>query len=92
MAPKANAEDGGEMSQVYQKYIIQKTNGEPVSPDARYFVLRIDKDDAWGMFSRRALNRMAQDMTRQGFDESLVKAIQDYVLDNSPLMRKAAGK
>ena len=27
-----------------KKYIIQKTNGKPVDPDADYFVLRLDKD------------------------------------------------
>ncbi len=26
------------------KYIIKKTNGQPVSPEAQYFVLRLDKD------------------------------------------------
>lgn len=26
------------------KYIIQKTNGNPVDPEAKYFVLRYDKD------------------------------------------------
>jgi hypothetical protein len=28
----------------YDRYIIKKSNGEPVSKDAQYFVMRIDKD------------------------------------------------
>lgn len=27
-----------------RKYIIQKTNGKPVDPEAEYFVFRLDKD------------------------------------------------
>lgn len=32
------------MSSLYQKYIITKTDGSPVDPEAKYFVLRIDTD------------------------------------------------
>lgn len=41
--PKAEipAEDG-----LYEKYRVQKTNGEPVDPAAKYFVLRLDTDAA----------------------------------------------
>lgn len=28
----------------HQKYVITKTDGSPVDPDAVYFVLRLDKD------------------------------------------------
>ena len=31
---------------VYGKYIISKVSGEPVDPEAQYFVLRLDTDDA----------------------------------------------
>lgn len=34
------------MSDLYHKYIISKADGSPVSPNARYFVLRIDTDPA----------------------------------------------
>ena len=37
------------MKGLYQKYNIQKTNGNPVDPTAEYFVLRLDagcKDEA----------------------------------------------
>ncbi len=30
------------MKGLYNKYIIKKANGTPVSPEARYIVLRID--------------------------------------------------
>ena len=29
---------------LYKKYIIGKTNGNPIDPEAEYFVLRFDKD------------------------------------------------
>jgi hypothetical protein len=29
---------------LYDKYIVQKANGETTDPDARYFVLRLDTD------------------------------------------------
>ena len=31
---------------ISDKYIITKSNGNPVDPDAKYFVLRLDKDIA----------------------------------------------
>ncbi len=34
------------MSDLYRKYIISKSDGSPVNPDAQYFVLRIDTDPA----------------------------------------------
>lgn len=34
------------MSNLYNKYIVTKTDGSPVDPDAQYFVLRIDTDPA----------------------------------------------
>lgn len=30
------------MKGLYNKYIIQKTSGKPIDPDARFIVLRID--------------------------------------------------
>lgn len=31
------------MKGLFGKYIIQKANGEPIDPEAKYFVLRYDK-------------------------------------------------
>ncbi len=31
------------MQGLYNKYTVTKTNGEPVDPNAHYFVLRVDK-------------------------------------------------
>ena len=34
------------MSNLYNKYIVEKADGTPVDPEAQYFVLRIDTDPA----------------------------------------------
>lgn len=34
------------MSELFQKYEIEKTDGTPVDPEAMYFVLRVDTDPA----------------------------------------------
>lgn len=34
------------MSDLYHKYIVSKSDGSPVDPDAQYFLLRIDTDPA----------------------------------------------
>lgn len=33
-------------SSLYRKYVVSKANGQPVDPDADYFVLRLDTDPA----------------------------------------------
>jgi hypothetical protein len=76
-------------NKVYQKYVIQKTDGTEVSPDARYFVLRLDKDDEWSKHCRRALHWMAKDMSNHGFNEQLAKEISNYAFENSPAYKKA---
>ena len=58
---KENLEEKGILS----KYIIQKSNGEPVSPNAEYFVLRLDDscsdpDHIWAC--RRAIVLYAYDL------------------------------
>ncbi len=39
---------------IYPKYLLKKVDGSHVDPKADYFVLRLDKDDAWGDACRRA--------------------------------------
>ena len=34
------------MSTLYNKYVVTKSDGSPVDPEAQYFVLRIDTDVA----------------------------------------------
>lgn len=80
------------LQKVYQKYVITKTNGEPVDAEAKYFVLRIDQDDVWGLMSRRALNRMASDMRNQGVLPELANGISEYVFNNSPIFKKESLK
>lgn len=29
---------------LYNRYIVSKTNGDPIDPNAEYFVLRVDKN------------------------------------------------
>ncbi len=39
----------------YKKYKIEKTDGSPIDPEAKYFVLRYDQDSQWGDLSRAAI-------------------------------------
>lgn len=34
------------MANIFDKYIVQKSDGSPINPNAQYFVLRIDTDPA----------------------------------------------
>lgn len=31
-------------AKLYKKYVVTKTSGEPINPEAQYFILRIDTD------------------------------------------------
>ena len=44
----------------YEKYHITKRDGTPMDPNAKYFVLRFDKDDVHGEASREALKAYAK--------------------------------
>jgi hypothetical protein len=41
---KTNTLDHINHGRLYDKYIIEKANGEPIDPNADYFVLRLDTD------------------------------------------------
>ncbi len=58
--PSSDA-DRDEARGLYGKYIIGKANGEPVDPDADYFVLRLDTDPA----ARRAALAYSNDIQRE---------------------------
>ena len=45
---------------LYHKYKIVKTSGEPIEPDAQYFVLRVDTD----VHARLALRTYALSVSR----------------------------
>lgn len=49
------------MRGLYQKYRVEKSDGSPTDPSAEYFVLRLDKNDAWGFACRRAILFLAYD-------------------------------
>ena len=40
---------------LYQKYVIQKTNGKPVDKNARYIILRYDEDTDYCLAARTTL-------------------------------------
>ena len=33
------------MDELYEKYVVTKADGQPIDPEAVYFVLRVDNDD-----------------------------------------------
>lgn len=43
----------------YEKYNLSKKDGSPMDPKANYFVLRFDKNDAWGEACREAMKTLA---------------------------------
>lgn len=45
---------------LYQKYTVQKSDGTPIDPNAKYFILRYDKNDDFGKYSRRAIFEFAK--------------------------------
>lgn len=71
------------MSNLFNKYIIQKSDGSPVDPEAQYFVLRIDTDQA----ARHAVLTYA-DWIRQS-DPQFALALRNWVM--SILLRAPFG-
>lgn len=68
---------------LYPKYIIAKADGSPVDPNADYFVLRLDTDQAARGAARNYANRimgdnpvLAQEL-RDRADKHALKAIQN---------------
>lgn len=51
----------GEPKGLYLKYIIAKADGSPVDPNADYFVLRLDTDQAARGAARNYANRIMGD-------------------------------
>lgn len=56
------------MKGLYQKYAIQKANGDPVDPNGSYFVLRYDTDPAaraamWQYVDHLELGPLKSDLT-----------------------------
>jgi hypothetical protein len=66
------------------KYTITKTDGTPLEPDARYFVLRYDGDhDPCAHAAIRAYARAVQPINTQLADE-LVAELAQYSVDTTP--------
>ncbi len=75
----------GKPMKLYQKYIVSKTDGSLVDPDAQYLVLRIDKPENGS--ERKAARVYAWEMHQKGekrFWEQLIEWIDSY----SPVLKK----
>jgi hypothetical protein len=61
---------------IRDKYIIQKANGNPIDPEARYFVLRYDADP----HARRALMAYAISIRRENreLSDDLFDELTDF--------------
>lgn len=60
---------------LYRKYEIRKTNGEPIDPNAQYFTLRIDTDQA----ARAALLTYAAQI--ENVSPEFANQLRDWVAD-----------
>ena len=59
---------------LYSKYIITKTDGSPVAPEAEYLVLRIDKD----VWAQVAALRYADILNNQSINPDCFRANKVY--------------
>ena len=59
---------------LYNKYIIQKSDGTPVDPNAQYFVLRPDKDP----LARKAIRAYARGLTAPE-DQTFKQQLLDWI-------------
>jgi len=66
------------MAGLYDKYKIEKADGKPIDPKAKYFVLRIDTD----IHARVALRAYRDSLLRNGENEALCydldRLLQEY--------------
>lgn len=59
---------------LYNKYRIAKSNGDPIDPEARYFLLRYDKDPA----ALKALETYAKETTNANLAADLYSVITKF--------------
>lgn len=69
-----------------ERYIISKANGEPTDPNAKYFVLRYDKDP----HARRALREYAKSV--EGENPQLAADIYDELGATQETFNEAQAK
>jgi hypothetical protein len=72
--------------ELFQKYIITKSDGSPVDDNARYFVLRVDKNDLWGKICRRALRQFSRDVEVMMGEKAFADHIRAYADAHTPAM------
>ena len=68
---------------LYGKYIVNKASGEPIEPEARYFVLRIDTD----IHARTALRAYATSIFNK--NPELARGLRGLLMDT---LRTEAGQ
>ena len=58
---------------------MKKADGSPIDPEAKYIILRYDKDDEWGRAARGALRRFARSIGAEMPElyESLIKEMDE---------------
>lgn len=74
------------LKKLYHKYKVEKTNGEPVDPNAQYFVLRVDTDPA----AQAAMLTYAAKMEQAG-EVEFAEQIRDWIA-NLPAVKTAGSK
>ncbi len=62
------------MPGLYQKYNLQKTNGEPLDPQSEYFVLRLDE---WGEPNHVRASKKAIRVYAESIKDSLPELYKD---------------
>jgi hypothetical protein len=78
------------MSNLYNKYKIEKKDGSPVEPNAQYFVLRVDTDPA----ARFAIVAYANFIKRSDpqFSRELLVWVRQYEGAVEQSVQRTAGK
>ena len=75
---------------LFGKFLIQKADGSPISPSAKYIVLRYDAESEDGSAARHAIiayarfiNQSNPGFSRDLIEEMKVESIKSYTLNNN---------
>ena len=71
------------MSGLIEKYILQRADGKPISPKAKFFCLRYDpdqKDDRWREACCRAIAAFAENI--QDFNSQLADDLRKEISES----------
>lgn len=64
--------------ELFEKYVIQKANGEPIDPEAKYFVLRYDHNSK-DQHARTVLNIYARSTGNVKLTEDILDEQQKWL-------------